>query len=170
MHIKQRQNEINEKVYKTPPCGRSAYSLRQFKMITHLEKYTRILTQCPVIKFEQPGSVRLCGERGLFRIQKEINILSVKRKTNAMINGEVNTQSLFLHYVKCRVTHGAAYTTRHMVAINSHPRLPRCTDFRTLQSQCWTNFMGRAKVTEDGNSLLDNSRTLSRKQHCIRNL
>ena len=38
MHIKQHQNEMNMKVYKTPPCGRSVYSLRQFKMITHLEK------------------------------------------------------------------------------------------------------------------------------------
>ena len=87
--------------------------------------------------------------------KKEIDILSVKRKTNAMINGKVNTQSLFLHYVKCRVTHGAAYTTRLMMTINSHPRSPRCTDFRTLHSQCWTNFnvMGRAWVTEDGNSL-----------------
>ena len=103
-------------------------------------------------------------------IKKEIDILSVKRKTNAMVNGEVNTQTLFLHYVKCRVTHGAAYTTRLMMAINSHPRSPRYTDFRTLHSQCWSNYnvIGRAWVTEDGNSLVQTILELFLRKHCMR--
>ena len=91
----------------------------------------------------------------------------MKRKTNAIINDEVNTRSLLLHYVKYRVTtHGAAYTMRLMMAINSHPRSPRCTDF-TLHSQCWTNFnvTGCAWVTEDGNSL---AQTIL--EHCLENI
>ena len=72
-----------------------------------------------------------------------------------MIKGEVNT---VFDFALCLLTVRLIiymYMTRLMMAINSHPWSPRCTDFRIVHSQCWTNFdvMGRARVTEDRNSL-----------------